>query len=506
MGVEPKVEPTAKRRLPPVFVIVVCALLLLAAVAAAIGGNSLRTPAPQAGDTDAPLSWRVRLEQELFSEEDLAKEGTETEDGEPLGPNRPAAFVGALGLAVACVVLAWGLWGLKSWARTGVTLLLGVTVLYFLMGILFEISADIFGGQQIVGFLDREVEGEQVRGIFSLLGAGLLRILAVAVVPAAMIYGLRRLEDRFVESLGQRKLVDGVVRWVLLITAFSSIFIIALIILFTVRESIIALQEVGFGTMVFGTVWRPGSILGQEEKAQLGLVPMILGSILSTAGAVMLGVPLSIGTAILLAEIAPHWVREIVRPMIELLAGIPSVVYGLFGMVVLAPLIRKIEIPYNTGFGLLNASIVLAVMIIPTVTSITEDAIRAVPRRYKEGSLAMGATHWQTIWNVILPAARSGIIAAIILGIGRALGETMALIMVIGNAIAIPKPLPDSNFMSIFLSAARTLTGNIAVEITYAPAGSAHRSALFFTGVLLFVMILAVNSIARFLMRERLSS
>jgi phosphate transport system permease protein len=125
---------------------------------------------------------------------------------------------------------------------------------------------------------------------------------------------------------------------------------------------------------------------------------------------------------------------------VELLAGIPSVVYGLFGMVVLAPLIRRIEIPYNSGFGLLNASIVLAVMIIPTVTNIAEDAIRAVPKHYKQGSLALGATHWQTIWSVILPAARSGLIAAVILGIGRALGETMALIMVIGNSIAIPKP------------------------------------------------------------------
>jgi phosphate transport system permease protein len=230
---------------------------------------------------------------------------------------------------------------------------------------------------------------------------------------------------------------------------------------------------------------------------------MIIGSILATFGSVVLGVPLSIGTAILLAEVAPASVREIVRPAVELLAGIPSVVYGLFGMVVLAPLIRKIQVPYNTGFGLLNASIVLAVMLIPTVTNIAEDALRAVPKHYKEGSLALGATHWQTILRVLLPAARSGLVAAVILGIGRALGETMAVIMVIGNSIAIPKPLND-NPLTLFLSTARTLTGNIAVEINY--AAGVHRSALFFTGVLLFLMILLVNSLARYLMRERLPS
>jgi phosphate transport system permease protein len=225
-----------------------------------------------------------------------------------------------------------------------------------------------------------------------------------------------------------------------------------------------------------------------------------VGTILSTFGAVIIGVPLSIGTAVLLAEVAPPAVREVFRPAVELLAGIPSVVYGLFGMVVLAPLIRHIDVPRNTGFGLLNASIILAVMIIPTVTSIAEDAIRAVPREYKEGSLALGGTHWQTITRAIIPAARSGIIAAVILGIGRALGETMAMIMVIGNSIALPSPLTN-NPLTLFLNTARTLTGNIAVEINY--AAGAHRSALFFTGVLLFLMILLVNSLARLLLHSK---
>jgi phosphate transport system permease protein len=221
----------------------------------------------------------------------------------------------------------------------------------------------------------------------------------------------------------------------------------------------------------------------------------------ATIGSMILGVPLALSAAIFLAEIAPHRMRDVVRSAVELLAGIPSVVYGLFGMVVLLPLVRKVlPIPGNTGFGLLSASIVLAVMILPTVTNIAEDAIRAVPREYKEGSLALGATHWQTIVSVTLPAARSGIVAAIILGVGRAIGETMAMIMVIGNSIIMPRPL-NSNPLTLFLSQARTLTGNIAVEISYATG--LHESALFATGVVLFVLIMIVNSAANLILRRR---
>jgi len=308
-----------------------------------------------------------------------------------------------------------------------------------------------------------------------------------------------KIDQYYEESPRQREFVDKTVKNILMATALSSIIVVLLIFLFTVTEAWQSVEEIGLDTMLLGTIWRPGSIIGTDE-AQFGLLPMILGSILSTLGAAIIGVPLSVGTAILLAEVAPKAVREILRPAVELLAGIPSVVYGLFGMVVLAPLIRHIEIPRNTGFGLLNASIILAVMIIPTITNIAEDAIRAVPREFKEGSLALGGTHWQTIVKVILPAARSGIIAGIILGIGRALGETMAMIMVIGNSIAMPKPLTE-NPLTIFLNTARTLTGNIAVEINY--AAGVHRSALFFTGVLLFIMIMLVNSTARFFLREK---
>jgi phosphate transport system permease protein len=226
---------------------------------------------------------------------------------------------------------------------------------------------------------------------------------------------------------------------------------------------------------------------------------MVAGSILVTFGAIALGVPLSIACAVFLAEIAPDRVRSIVRPAVELLAGIPSVVYGLFGMVVIVPLVRQIPVPGNSGFGLLSASIVLAVMILPTITNIAEDAIRAVPREYREGAFALGSTHWQTIVHVIIPAARSGIIAAIILGVGRALGETMAMIMVIGNSVVFPSPLTD-NPLTLFLRQTRTLTGNIAVEIGYATG--LHESALFATGVILFVLIMLVNSIARLLMER----
>lgn len=289
----------------------------------------------------------------------------------------------------------------------------------------------------------------------------------------------------------RRYIVDRSVRYLLLASALVSTCVVFLIGLFTLREGWPAFQEIGLIRLLGGSVWRPGI-------ESFGLLAMIAGSVLVTFGAIALGLPAALGCAILLAEVAPVRVRAIIRPAVELLAGIPSVVYGLFGMVVLVPLVRRIPVPGNTGFGLLSASTVLAVMILPTITNIAEDAIRAVPREYKEGSLALGATHWQTIVGVILPAARSGIVAAVILGVGRALGETMAMIMVIGNSVAFPAPL-NHNPLTIFLSQARTLTGNIAVEISYATG--LHANALFATGVVLFVLIMLVNSTARLLIR-----
>lgn len=401
---------------------------------------------------------------------------------------------GAGGL-LAAVFFGWvarGIWNYKHWVKTILVIGLIIFILTYFVMIIFAISSSIFAGEAVVPF----------GSILRVVGVGLFYFLQIAIIPAGLIFALIKIDPYYDESTRQREFVENAIRYVLLGTALSCIIIVLLIFLFTMTEAWQSVEAIGLDTMLLGTVWRPGSIIG-TDTAQFGLLPMILGTILSTLGAVVIGVPLSLGTAILLAEVAPRAVRETVRPVVELLAGIPSVVYGLFGMVVLAPLIRNFDVPRNTGFGLLNASIVLAIMIIPTVTNIAEDAIRAVPREYKDGSLALGGTHWQTIVKVILPAARSGILAAVILGIGRALGETMAMIMVIGNSIAIPRPLTD-NPLTLFLNTARTLTGNIAVEINY--AAGAHRSALFFTGVLLFVMIMVVNSTARFFMHSKKES
>jgi phosphate transport system permease protein len=408
------------------------------------------------------------------------------------------ATLSAATVAAAIVVVGtgllvgWGLWTVKNWARTAVIGILGLAGLYYGTLVVFDTFAQVFGGQQVVPALE----------ILKTAGLGLLRVLGTGALPLALIYGLTRSQSHFRETTQEREVVDRSVWYVLIAAALSAIIIVLLIILFTGKEAWQAVSEVGILEMILGTVWRPGSIIG-GEGAQLGMLPMIVGALLSTFGAMVIGLPLSLGAAILLTEVAPAWVREVFQPAIELLAGIPSVVYGLFGMVVLAPLIRKIPVARNTGFGLLNASIILAIMILPTVTNIARDAIRAVPKSYKEGSLALGTTHWQTIRQVVLPAARSGIVAAVILGIGRALGETMALIMVIGNSISMPTPL-NGNPLTLFLTTARTLTGNIAVEINYATG--AHRSALFFSGVLLFFMILATNSLARTLMKERVAS
>jgi phosphate transport system permease protein len=286
-------------------------------------------------------------------------------------------------------------------------------------------------------------------------------------------------------------IADKTVKIVLFTSAIISIIIVLAIGFFIFRESIEAWSEIGVGEMLLKSIWRPG-------QDQYGILAMIIGSVSVTFGAILLGVPLAIGCAIFLAEVAPDGVQAVVRPAVQLLAGIPSVVYGLFGMVILVPLVRRINVPGNSGYGLLAASIVLAVMILPTIASIAEDAIRAVPENYRHGSLALGATKWQTITKVVLPAGKSGIIAGVILGVGRALGETMAMIMVIGNSVIMPKPLTN-NPLTLFLSQARTLTGNIAVEINYATG--VHESALFATGVVLFGLIMIVNASARWIIR-----
>ena len=272
-----------------------------------------------------------------------------------------------------------------------------------------------------------------------------------------------------------RYFTNRLAKYAVFISATVSFVVLLAIAVFIFRDGLPAFQQIGILDFLFGTVWRPG-------QEQYGILTMIVGSVVVTAGALILAVPLGVACAILLAEVAPFKLRQVLRPAVELLVGIPSVVYGLVGMVLLVPAVRQLG---GHGYSVLAASIVLMAMVLPTIISISEDSIRAVPAAYKEGSLALGATHWQTIRRVLLPAARSGIGASIILGMGRAVGETMAMIMVIGNSITFPTSP---------LSPARTLTGNIAVEIGYA-AGT-HRSALFATGIVLFVFILIINSIA----------
>ncbi len=397
--------------------------------------------------------------------------------------SEPWMIVAGAAVAGLALVLAWGVWRTREWARSALVGILVLSLVCVAIIIVFDVFSEIFAGERVLPLAD--------------IGRALLRgawdAVKMAGMPVLVLYLLKKSDGDFAASAAQVRFVDRTMNYVLLAAAFSAVIVVLLIIVFTMMESLEAIRVIGLRELLTGLVWRPNS-------GQYGLVPMMVGSVLSTMGAVLLGVPLSLLAAILLAEVAPTRVRDVLRPLIELLAGIPSVVYGLFGMVVLRGLIAKIDVSGNTGFGLLNASVVLAVMILPTVATVAEDALRAVPRAYKEGALALGSTHWETIIRVLLPAARSGIIAAVILGIGRALGETMALIMVIGNAISLPEPLND-NPLTLFMDTARTLTGNIAVEINYA-AGE-HRSALFFTGVLLFIMILLTNTLARYLMRER---
>ncbi|MCE5259330.1 MAG: phosphate ABC transporter permease subunit PstC [Chloroflexi bacterium] len=289
------------------------------------------------------------------------------------------------------------------------------------------------------------------------------------------------------------RLMDRGVKGILLAAAFLAVAIVFTIGLFILRQALPAFSQIGVFRLLSGTEWRP-------SQSIFGLLPMILGSLLVTLGAIVMGVPLALGCAILMAEIAPRSITAVIRPAVQLLGGIPSVVFGLFGMRVLVPLIRQIPVPSNTGFSILAASIVLAVMILPTITTVSEDAIRAVSGDYRDASLALGATKWQTIVGVVLPAARSGIVASVVLGIGRALGETMAMIMVIGNSVIIPQPLND-NPLTILLSQARTLTGNIAVEIGY--SSGLQTNALYATGVVLFLLTILINSLAHALVKER---
>ncbi len=262
------------------------------------------------------------------------------------------------------------------------------------------------------------------------------------------------------------------------IIAISALTVLALITIFIFIEGVPLIVKVGFFKFIFGMKWAP-------SQGFYGIFPMIVGTISVTLGALILGVPVALCCAIFLAEFAPRQLSDVVRPAIQLLAGIPSVVYGFWGLIFIVPLIR--EYLGGPGLSILAGSIILAIMILPTVISISEVSLLSLSPLLKEGAFALGATHWQTIRSVLVPAAKSGIVASIILGIGRAVGETMAVIMVLGNAVA----LPDS-----ILSPVRTLTTNIGIEMGY--ASGEHQQALFATGIVLLVIIMILNSLAQY--------
>lgn len=281
-----------------------------------------------------------------------------------------------------------------------------------------------------------------------------------------------------------RELRERAIKTVWFCTALSAIVAIVFILLFLIRDSLLIFQQIGIVQFLTGTYWYPTG-----HPPFYGVAVLIAGTVLVTLGAMVFAVPLSIGCAIYIAELAPLWVKNIVKPAIELLAGIPSVVYGFFGLVVLTDFIRvTFNIP--TGETWLAGSVLLAIMALPTIISISEDAISMVPREYKEGSLAIGATRWQTISNVLVPGALSGITAAIILGFGRAIGETMAVLMVTGNAAIVPDPIWN------VLSPVRTLTGTLGIEMGEVAVGSDHYAALFGVAVVLLVITLIVNAAA----------
>jgi phosphate ABC transporter permease protein PstC len=269
---------------------------------------------------------------------------------------------------------------------------------------------------------------------------------------------------------------ERLVRLALLAVAFSAVSVLAVITAFIFMEGVPIMFKYGFKSFLGGTNWYP------SEKS-FGLLPMIVGSLMVTLGALVIGVPLGLSCAVFLTEFSSKKLRRIIKPIIELLAGIPSVVYGFMGVVLLVPFIRRTF--GGPGLSVLAGAVILGIMILPTIISITIDSLLAVPPAYREGSIALGATRWQTTKMVLFPAARSGIVASIILGMGRAVGETMAVIMVAGNAVAVPGSL---------LSPVRTLTSNIALEMGY--ASGEHRQALFATGVILFVIIMILNTIA----------
>lgn len=262
------------------------------------------------------------------------------------------------------------------------------------------------------------------------------------------------------------------------VAGYSAILIVSVIFIFLLREGSPAFIEIPFSTL-FSVRWYP-------IESYYGILPLIGGSIVVTIGAGLVAMPLGLATAIFISEVAPRWAREILKPLVEILAGLPSVLLGFIGILVLAPLAREV-LNLPTGLTAFTGALLLGAISIPTIVSVAEDALDAVPKTYRDAALAMGATRWQTIWRVTLPAARSGVLTAVMLGIGRAIGETMTVMMVTGNAPVLPTGL------GALFKPARTMTATIAAEMGEVANGSVHYHALFLIGISLFVISLIVN-------------
>ncbi|MDI6641129.1 MAG: phosphate ABC transporter permease subunit PstC [Elusimicrobiota bacterium] len=293
---------------------------------------------------------------------------------------------------------------------------------------------------------------------------------------------------RYCKKMHFRRIKETIIEKLIFLSGITAIVFVVLVFLFLLKEGLAFVKTYSIADFITGKFWYPVS-----EPAQFGLMPLLVGSCLVTLVAILLAVPLSLATAIFIAEISSGRVKEILKFIIELLSTTPSVVLGFIGMVVIAPVIKKL-LCLSTGLTALTGSIILALMSFPTIVSIMEDAITAVPKRYKEAALAMGATHWQAIYKVLLPAASSGIVAAIMLGIGRCIGETMVVLMVTGNAAIIPLGL---------LQPVRTLTATIAAEMGETIKGSQHYFALFGIGIVLFVISFTVNILADFFVHKK---
>jgi len=267
-----------------------------------------------------------------------------------------------------------------------------------------------------------------------------------------------------------------------------SIVFVCLIFLFLLKEGLSLFKTYSLVDFLFGLQWYPIS-----SPPQFGVVPLFLGSLAVTLGSIVIAVPLGVSAAIYIAEVAPVWLREILKGTVEFLSAIPSIVLGFIGLVTLVPLVKQI-FHLQTGLTAFSGALMLAFMAMPTIVSIMDDALTAVPRSYREGALALGATRWQTIWRVLLPAASSGILAAIMLGIGRVIGETMAVMMITGNSARIPTSL---------MQPVRTMTATIAAEMGEAVQGDAHYYSLFAIGILLFCITFMINLTASFFIKRK---